>query len=148
MIISMQLTTTLISALALTTPALAAPLQTIPTAALVTQVAAIQYTILNLIEDMITGNTLFKHGYQNGATEFADLGNTLQGPQECSPFLPGQPSSNVEVIQTFQQAQLGLNMVSLDLLNPAKKVENSDFHADVCSAWDYYDSIAKFAGVD
>lgn len=142
----MHFTSSIISTLAITTSALAAPLQTIPAADLRTQVTAIQYTILNLIEDLITGNTLFKQGYSNGATEFADLVNTLQGPQECSPFLPGEPSSNVEAIQAFQQAQLGLNTVSLDLLDPAKKVENSDFHADVCSAWGYYDSIAKYAG--
>lgn len=110
------------------------------------QIQAMEITIINITNEIVQSNPKLKTDYAAGVKQFAPLVSGLQGPQPCSIFTPGQPSTKDQAAAALQKSNLALMELSLDLLNPANKVGNGAFHADVCQAWAYYNSIAKFVG--
>ncbi|KAM0717463.1 hypothetical protein Q7P37_007315 [Cladosporium fusiforme] len=110
------------------------------------QIQSLEITIINVTNDIVQSSANLKKDYAGGVKQFAPLVSGLQGPQPCSPFTPGQPSTKDQAAQSLQKSNLALMQLSLDLLDPAKKVAKGDFHADVCQAWAYYNAVAKFVG--
>lgn len=110
------------------------------------QIQAMEITIINVTNDIVQSNPNLKTDYQNGIKQFAPLVSGLQGPQPCSIFTPGSPSTKDQAAASLQKSNLALMELSLDLLNPANKVGDGAFHADVCQAWAYYNAIGKFVG--
>ena len=131
----------LITALALAGSALAAP-----TPSYQKQIQTLEVQILNVINDIVQSKSSLKADYSAGIQTFGDLAYELQGPQPCSIFNPGQPATQNGAIQALQSSTSSLQALSLDLLNPANKVADSAFHANVCVALSYYRSISTFVG--
>ena len=138
--------TTIATALALASTALAGPVPANGTQDYQKEIQSMEITIINITNDIVQNNPNLKTDYSNGIKQFAPLISALEGPQPCSIFTPGSPSTKDQAAQSLQNSNLALMRLSLDLLNPANKVEHGDFHADVCQAWAYYNAIAEFVG--
>ena len=136
--------TLLTTALALAGTSLAAPAPS--TASFQKDIQTLELTIVNVLNDIVQINKpQLKEDYATGTNQFAALIPKVSGPQSCSPFVPGKPTTANGAVSYLQKAQLSLQELSLDLMDPAKKVEKSNFHADVCSAWGYYSGVSGFA---
>lgn len=132
----------LITALALCgCSAFAAPA---PNGNLQKNIQTLEIDILNVINDIVQSKASLKKDYATGQHAFGDLISKVSGPQSCSPFVPGNPNTANSAISFLQQSQMGLQKLSLDLMNPAKSAAKGDFHADVCSAWGYYWGVQTF----
>lgn len=127
--------------LALTSSVLAAPF---PKAQ--AQIQTLQIQITTVINDIVQSSSTLGADYDAGLSQFGTLSNRFDGPQPCSPFVPGQPSTKKQAIKALQSSQSALIELSLDLQNPALTIANSDFHADVCTAQAYYSAISQFVG--
>lgn len=110
------------------------------------QIQAMEITIINITNDIVQSNPNLKTDYNNGIKQFAPLISGLEGPQPCSIFTPGRPDTKDLAAASLQKSNLALMQLSLDLLNPANKVGDGAFHADVCQAWAYYNAIGNFVG--
>ena len=130
------------AALALAGSAFSAPAPPRPT--IQKQIQTLEVQILDVINDIVQSSPELKADYSTGTSQFATLINELQGPQPCSPFYPGKTSTKKQAIKALQTSQEGLMQLSLDLQNPANRIVESDFHADVCNAWAYYGAISQF----
>lgn len=137
--------TLLATALALASTALATP---VPANAvndsLQKQIQAMEITIIDITNDIVQSNPNLKTDYANGINQFAPLISGLEGPQPCSIFTPGRPDTKDQAAASLQKSNLALMELSLDLLDPSKKVGEGDFHADVCQAWAWYNAIGQF----
>lgn len=137
----------LATALALTSTALANP---VPANAvndsLQKQIQALEITIINITNDIVQSAPTLKTNYANGIKQFAPLVSGLEGPQPCSIFTPGRPDTKDLAAASLQKSNAALMQLSLDLLDPANKVGEGDFHTDVCQAWAYYNAIGQFVG--
>lgn len=111
-----------------------------------TQIQTLEIQILNVINDIVQSNPALKADYSNGVNKFNTLTSEVEGPQPCSPFVPGRPATKKEAITALQTSQSGLMQLSLHLQNPDLKIVNGDFHADVCNALGYYSSVSQFVG--
>ncbi|KAF2234701.1 hypothetical protein EV356DRAFT_532502 [Viridothelium virens] len=137
----------LIAALALAGSAFATPTPVnAPDDGLQKQIQTLEIAILNVINDIVQSNPALKTDYAAGAQQFGVLTNELQGPQPCSPFTPGKPTTQSAAIQALQSSTSRLQSLSLDLLNPANKLADGAFHADVCQAASYYSAVSSFVG--
>lgn len=110
------------------------------------QIQTLEVQILNVINDIVQSSTTLQNDYNVGLTQFGTLSNELDGPLPCAPFVPGRPSTKKQAIKALQTSQESLMQLSLDLQNPDLKIKNGDFHADVCTALDYYVAISDFVG--
>lgn len=136
-----------ISVLALCGSAFAAPTPAgVPNAGLQKSIQSLEITILNVINDIVQNNkAALKKDFATAQNEFGSLISSTAGPLPCSPFLPGNPSTANDAIAYLRNSQLGLQQLSLDLMNPALSAAKSDFHPDVCSAWGYFYAVNNFA---
>lgn len=110
------------------------------------QIQTLEITIVNITGDIVQNLPGLRTDYASGTKQFGSLVSGLQGPQPCSPFTPGQPETKDHVVASLQKSNLALMQLSLDLLDPSKKVAKGDFHADVCGAWAYFNAVGKFVG--
>ncbi|KAK3696149.1 hypothetical protein LTR37_018120 [Vermiconidia calcicola] len=136
-------TAAIVSALALASSAFAAPA---PNAQLQKQIQTLEIQIVNVVNDIVQSNPNLKTDYNDGTGQYGTLINKLQGPQPCSPFLPGKPTTKKQAIKALQSSQDGLMQLSLDLQNPANVIAQGDLHAEICTAWGYYGAIPSFVG--
>jgi len=135
------------TALALTSATLATPVPANGVDdSLQKQIQAMEITIINITNDIVQSNPNLKTDYANGIKQFVPLISGLEGPQPCSIFTPGRPDTKDLAAASLQKSNMALMQLSLDLLNPANKVGDGAFHADVCQAWAYYNAIGTFVG--
>jgi hypothetical protein len=132
------------TALALAGSAFAAPA---PHTKIQGQIQTLEVQILNVINDIVQSSPNLVADYNTGATQYGVLSNILDGPQPCSPFVPGRPTTKKQAIKALQTSQEGLMQLSLDLQNPALNIKAGDFHADICNALGYYSAVSQFVGV-
>ncbi|KAI9713872.1 MAG: hypothetical protein M1820_000602 [Bogoriella megaspora] len=111
------------------------------------QIQNLEVQILNVINDIVQSNPNIKNDYNNGAKQFGTIASGLSGPQPCSIFTPGTPTTANGAIQALQTSTSKLQSLSLDLLDPNKKLANGDFRANVCQGLQYYSAVSKFVGV-
>ena len=135
----------ILAALALAGSAIATPVNA-PNDSLQKQIQTLEVQILNVINDIVQSKPALKADYTAGAKQFGQLTSGLEGPQPCSPFLPGKPSDKNGAVSALQTSTQKLQALSLDLLNPANKLADGAFHANVCQASSYYAAVASFVG--
>ncbi|KAF2103182.1 hypothetical protein NA57DRAFT_72162 [Rhizodiscina lignyota] len=121
--------------------ALAAPA---PNAVLQKNIQTLEITINNVINDIVQSKASLKKDYVTGGNQFGDLISKVAGPLPCSPFVPGHPKTANAAISYLQQAQLGLQDLSLHLMDPTLSVSKQSFHPYVCSAWGFYWGVESF----
>ncbi|KAF2102243.1 hypothetical protein NA57DRAFT_73674 [Rhizodiscina lignyota] len=122
--------------------ALAAPA---PNAAIQKEIQTLEITIVNVLNDIVQLNKAGLHkDYSTGTSEFGQIISQVSGPQPCSPFVPGKPTTAAGAVSYLQKAQSGLQELSLDLMDPSKSAKKGDFHADVCGAWGFYAGVQTF----
>ena len=131
---------TLISALALAGSALAAPTRP----RIQNQILALEITLQQVINDIVQSSSTLATDYASSLGQLGVLVNELQGPQVCSPFVPGRPTRKAGAIRYLQSSTTSLQNLSLDLLDPMNIVDNSDFHGDICQAAAYLSAVSQF----
>lgn len=133
--------------LALTTTALSTPVpENSVNDSLQNQILAMEITILNITNFIVQSDPSLKTDYAAGIKQFTPLISGLEGPQPCSIFTPGRPDTRDAAATSLQKSNAALMMLSLELLDPSKKVGEGDFHASVCQAWGYYNAVGGFVG--
>ena len=110
------------------------------------QILAMEITILNITNSIVQSNPSLKSDYNAGIKQFIPLISGLEGPQPCSIFTPGRPDTRDAAAASLQKSNAALMMLSLELLDPSKRVGEGDFHASVCQAWGYYNAVGGFVG--
>jgi hypothetical protein len=110
------------------------------------QIQALEITIINITASIIQSNPSLKTDYAAGIAQFVPLISGLEGPQPCSIFTPGRPDTKDAAAASLQKSNAALMMLSLELLDPSKRVGEGDFHASVCQAWGNYNAVGGFVG--
>jgi hypothetical protein len=111
------------------------------------QIQAMEITIINITNSIVQSNPSLKSDYAAGIKQFIPLISGLEGPQPCSIFTPGRPDTRDAAAASLQKSNASLMQLSLELLDPSKRVGEGDFHASVCQAWGYYNAVGGFVGV-
>lgn len=145
----MQLTNlaTLLALLTTTTTTLATPVPANGVNdSLQKQIQAMEITIINITNSIVQSSPSLKTDYNAGIKQFIPLISGLEGPQPCSIFTPGRPDTKDAAAASLQKSNAALMQLSLELLDPSKRVGEGDFHASVCQAWAYYNAVGSFIG--
>lgn len=110
------------------------------------QIQAMEITIINITNSIVQSNPSLKADYNAGITQFIPLISGLEGPQPCSVFTPGRPDTRDAAAASLMKSNAALMMLSLELLDPSRRVGEGDFHGSVCQAWAYYNAVGTFVG--
>ncbi|GAB7332809.1 hypothetical protein MBLNU13_g04536t1 [Cladosporium sp. NU13] len=110
------------------------------------EILAKEITIINITNSIVQYSPSLKAHYDAGIKHFIPLISGLEGPQPCSIFTPGRPDTRDAAASSLQESDAALMQLSLELLDPSRRVGDVDFHASVCQAWGWCNAVGGFVG--